>query len=239
MTRGTVLSGDESFRSSFVTLRLVLEKQELASCSGVRVGPRHVLTAAHCLDNAKSVEATTFDEKMQRTAWKVAAWKVHPRWSEFKNETGVAGIASDLAILVLNQSTPFAFAKIDSSRSQQMNGLKYVGTGRIEGERRDGKPRYARDISAVLKTQPGTGGAWYSKAESLMCDGDSGGPLLTQRGELLGIATGVGLFKNAKDFCGAGDVVYHADVRSNLNWIACTYRGWGVPLPGYEKPDCR
>ncbi|MEN9528471.1 MAG: Trypsin [Pseudomonadota bacterium] len=238
MTRGTALVGNETFRASFVSLRIVFDKEETASCSGVRVGPRHVLTAAHCLDNAKLVEATTFDEKMQRNVWKVAAWKVHPRWLGFKNQTGVGAIAADLAVLVLNQSTTFAYAKIDVSRTQQHRALTYVGAGRIEGERRDGKPRFAQQISAVLRTHPGVGGAWYSKGAALICAGDSGGPLLTESGSLIGIASGVGLSKNSKDFCGAGEVVYHADVRSSLDWIACTFRGWGVPLPGHEKPNC-
>jgi len=185
------------------------------------------------------VEVTTFSEKMRTSVWKSAGWKIHPKWTELKSARGLEAVAADLAVVVLNQKNPAPFVAIDIKVHSKISGLKYVGVGRIEGDKRDGKPRRSENLSAEFHAKGGVGGAWVSRGSSILCQGDSGGPLLSEKGELVGIASGVGVPEGAPDSCGVGEVVYHADVRTNINWMACTFRGWGVALPGFEQPDCR
>lgn len=239
MTKGTVLDGRHEFRPWFASIRASLSENVTGRCSGVLIGPRHVLTAAHCLDEAKSVSAILYSENMSPQQVKVASWKIHPRYLQLKNTKGLGEVASDLAIAVLNEPLSRSFARIEISRVFSIRGGRYVGSGRIEDEARDGKVRYSQKIDAVKRDEPGVGASWLSKGDSIICNGDSGGPFFTPGGRLIGIASSVGMAANAKDYCGAGDVVYHADVYSNIQWIACAYKGWGVPLPGFEKPICK
>ena len=239
MTKGTVLDGQHKFRPWFASIRASLSGNAIGRCSGVLVGPRHVLTAAHCFDEAESVSAIFYSENMTPQQVKVAGWKIHPRYLQLRNTKGLGGVASDLAVVVLNEPLVRSFASIESSRMFSIRGGRYVGAGRIEDDVRDGKVRYSQGLDALKKVEPGAGASWLSKGDSIICNGDSGGPFFTSGGRLVGIASSVGVASNSKDYCGAGDVVYHADVYSNIQWIACAYKGWGVPLPGFEKPTCK
>ena len=60
----TLARGNEPFVRPFVSLDVDSERRSW-SCSGVLLGPRHVLTAARCVDSAKRISIRRFDQRMK------------------------------------------------------------------------------------------------------------------------------------------------------------------------------
>jgi hypothetical protein len=63
--------------------------------------------------------------------------------------------------------------------------------------------------------------------------------LITSAGELLGINSTISAAASGKHgICGESKSSTQADVYAHLDWIVCTFKGWGAPLPGFEKFTC-
>ena len=70
--------------------------------SGVLVGPRHVLTASHCIDwvNATAtVEVNRFRTRVSATAQAIAVWS----FTEITGDPGATTVDEDYAVIVTNQ----------------------------------------------------------------------------------------------------------------------------------------
>jgi S1-C subfamily serine protease len=237
MARGMIVLGTEPFVGSFVSLLGVQTGDVGSRCSGVLLGPRHVLTAAHCVESVKSIEVGRFDQKLNRTMILAGSWQIHPEWTKWKSKSGPESHKADLGIVILGKEVKGPFAQISASEKSNVTDAFYVGIGRSEGDKRDNNIRYAQNIDAFrLKYRP-DGGTWISRGAAILCSGDSGGPLFAQDGSLLGIASAVSFVEGQSQSCGNGKRVYHSDVRENIVWIVCAFSKAGYPLPNFPVPS--
>ncbi len=147
-------------------------------CSGVVVGPTKVLTARHCLDDRDDWEVLVFlgadaAGELDPESVGVAERALHP--------------SRDLAVVTLEEPTdvtPLAWTGTESiGASASVLG---VGYGAPVGE-----------ATRCLRAEAsGTSAAYAQGAptldvrlgDDLLCEGDSGGPLLVERGDELFVA---------------------------------------------------
>lgn len=155
-------------------------------CTGTLVGPRVVLTAAHCLKRypPAGIDAV-FGESLQGARHPIESGAIHPHYDP---ET----FANDLAVLVLERDAPPGIrpARISSepARLEETTKLWWIGFGaaspmtRSVGARRTG-------TATVLESRPDR--VSYS-GEPMTCQGDSGGPLFAcigGRQEIVGVTS--------------------------------------------------
>jgi S1-C subfamily serine protease len=183
---------DRSFASHVV---MVLKRgvDRAGFCTGVVLGPREVLTAAHCLAAAKDLRIFYRDDSGNPVLLDVQATVAHPRYRADAPTARVVSI--DLALI--QTQTPLdarfsAAALEDDGRVQVGQPVRIVGYGVTrEGEGTSAgvlrsAPLQARaPISTILLWAEDPNGAGAGG-----CTGDSGGPILTGDGEkVLAITT--------------------------------------------------
>jgi secreted trypsin-like serine protease len=238
MSEGIVARGNEEFLPYIVSLRMPVDETTAGYCTGVLVGARHVLTAAHCIDDAKSIQVVRYGKQFMNTKQNAVAWKIHPDFpTSPRKSLGAEGSAVDIGVVLLEKSFPPPYARLPAASKQNHDNAMYVGVGTSEGEKFDLKVRYGKGIQAHRVDVRPLGAIWRSRGQAKLCTGDSGGPLFSSSGEVLGVAsTSVGRIRSNR--CGVSDAAHHADVKTHLKWVACVGKGWAVPFSGLEKVDC-
>ncbi|WP_438025398.1 trypsin-like serine protease [Sorangium sp. So ce233] len=169
----------------------------LGGCTGVKVGPRHFLSAAHCFSNPGSVtqiNVTADNNTLNQVTLTVQSVNNHP---EYQNCTSCAGdnsmsdfgLKPDVSLIIVNELTPqIEVAVIDPNPVQDGTSVTLTGFG---CERITPPPptRFKVGDSVTVSpltfdpatTIPGgyttTAGPVVVPGAPALCPGDSGGPL--------------------------------------------------------------
>lgn len=152
------------------------EERLLSECTGTLIGPRAVLTAAHCTRIPGRLAVFVGADV-------TAPGAIHDVALAIAAPSYVEGVADDdLAVLVLATEpgvTPLPLASVPVEAADIGRAVRAVGYGAADetgagvGVRRQGTSIVETETAATFRTIPGPG---------LTCNGDSGGPVLIDRG---------------------------------------------------------
>lgn len=169
----------------------------LGGCTGVKVGERHFLSAAHCFPNPGSVthlSVTADNNALNHVSLTVESVNNHP---EYQNCTSCAGdnsmsdfgLKPDVSLIIVDELTPqIPIAVIDPNPVQDGASVTLTGYG-CERVQPEPGPRFKVGDSVTvspLTFDPATtipGGYTTTQGPALvpgapaLCPGDSGGPL--------------------------------------------------------------
>ena len=143
-----LIGGDEAHNAE-IPATIGISRDNHHACTAARVGPRHLLTAAHCVWSASSLEVyydATHDVQLRfpdgtLAAYKVKAAHVHPLWSSKCAETLCSASAvtakldaPDVAVLELEEEPKnLAQAKVDRTPFVPGDLVRVTGFGCTTG----------------------------------------------------------------------------------------------------------
>lgn len=160
-------------------------------CSSTLIGPRTVLTAAHCVVD-KAIKYPPFKLKgpiylyakgyivgatIHGTSYRVISVKVHPHYTQW------GAVRGDVAVLRLDRDVAGIVPKQLASKAPYMGEpITIVGYGNVKGNKSGSgvKRRALNTVGLIEQTNFKYYGATGSQGNG--CSGDSGGAVLTTRG---------------------------------------------------------
>lgn len=196
-----------------------------ASCTGVVLSARAVLTAAHCVQPAADYAVVLFEAAGPRLV-PVTRIALHPNFDPKSFETRRP--TPDLAVVRLNEALPpdFRPAQLSADLGLPARATRFVLVG--YGVAKDGDGKSAGTLRSVELPSIGTTGGIMirlsSGAAAGGCTGDSGGPVL-----LDGVVTAIIGWSTASGGArGCGGVTGATVIGPQRAWIDATARGMGA-----------
>ncbi len=212
----------ESYPSTGALVEWLKSGSPLLICTGTRVGPRLVLTAAHCVarlqlhlpsfTTARDISRATRDESVR-----AVRIYVHPKFDPVASRD-----MHDVALVELESAAPGPVSSIDFANGPSLTAdacvelVGYGGSARADVLRATKSARRGR-IAAVAADEFVVGGP----GESQSCMGDSGGPAFQSRADGSSSIVGV-VSRSANDAteCTDGTILTRLDAHDD--WIAAT-----------------
>jgi len=183
-----------------VVLLLVLDREgDVGACSGVKVAPGRVLTAAHCVDaQARAVAGIVWNEQGNATQVRASGWVAHPSFSE-----GGEYYVDDVAVVSFPDELPGPSVPVLGQRSPRAGQAILIAGW--------GAPDYALAVGAAQlnKVTPDYLRIAYDGSLSNACPGDSGGPALRS---VDGRQAVVGLVSTGTQDCNAGGQTFFVNL---------------------------
>jgi hypothetical protein len=212
-------------------------------CSGVAVGPRHVITAATCVGRFEDlrtdprfileskIEIISLAGQRPESIRAVSAVR-HPY---FKVAVGVNPlsatemVSTDIALVVLEKPMQTNGVKIALPEQKLSAPLKLTGFGSDENEFTNGRPRTAVSQPgwSGAKLDNGYGIVGFVKGDGVPCDGDGGAPAVSD-GHLVGTVSMVR--RNGINICRSTESSTLTDVRMLRGWLKCSAGQMKFPL---------
>ncbi|MBV8474223.1 MAG: trypsin-like serine protease [Hyphomicrobiales bacterium] len=224
---GAIVGGadDGSGFANQVVMVLTRGEDKAGFCSGVVLGPRVVLTAAHCLRPAQDMAVFFRDDKGAPVLLPVAAAASHPLYHADAVAKRIVSI--DLALIELGAPLPdrFAAPRLASGDGPDVGeaaivagfGVTREGEPKTGGSLRSAKLQVRAPLSRIL--------LWAGGAEQEgACYGDSGGPLFSSEGTVLAIVAWSAGSHGGR----CGTLTQGPLVAPQRAWIDATLVRWGL-----------
>jgi secreted trypsin-like serine protease len=206
-------------------------------CSGALIGPRLVLSAAHCVRPGTSTKIVLYDAQRRPELIDTVRVAAHPQF----NVQGIVNhrASADVALLLLAAPLPgHAPAPIGAPSEPLAAGNRFTVAGigvTTRGDGRTGGTVRAANLIAtgapgrlqIRLVDPATNNARDGLGA---CTGDSGGPAFEDQN---GRATIVGVIAwstSAGNASGCGGLTGVTPLTLYRDWIAQTAKAWGVGM---------
>ncbi len=139
-------------------------------CSAVIVGPRVVMTAAHCIEDSN--EITQIDFSIQKTPFH-AKCQQSPEWKD-------PNVYHDLALCKTDEEiSDIHYATVSDKALQINDEVNLTGYGCTAADGNGGNDGILRMGSAKVTELPSPRIPWFQTIDqTVLCSGDSGGPAL-------------------------------------------------------------
>ncbi len=178
-------------------------------CTGTLITATQVLTAAHCLNGAASIDVIYGIAAEQYARMRGSSWVVHPEYAQtasgrLVNDIGVVNMAFPLSM------SPIPIAVSDAPKNGQQATI--AGFGLTAGNASDaGVLRIGAMVIASVEPELIVGVS--QEGNSNTCFGDSGGPLLVQQN---GQANLVGTTSyGSSNSCALGESTVYMNLQSS------------------------
>lgn len=203
------------------------------TCTGTLIGPRQMVTAAHCLQrDYTSIQAKFgLNNQMADLTIPIAKWVAHPFW------TG-QGFSYDIGLVVLKNDVPSQLLPVAIASSADLT----VGTDIIIAGYGTPSQNAEQTLPLSMVSVPLESVSPRDRYFSTIingkggCFGDSGGPgyIVDKQTSCLKVAGVVSVSSvKGNGICGQGDTMM--DVTRYQGWIDESLKQLGAPLAGLVK----